>query len=71
MHRKDLRQQLTMRVDEVLQYIWDPIGISGMPEARNEYDPYVFSVLGAVIEGKSKDEISAILTNITTEYMGL
>jgi hypothetical protein len=36
------------RTDEVLHYIWDPIGIAGAPEARYEYHsylPHVFSLL--------------------------
>lgn len=35
-------------VDEVLHYIWDPIGVAGVPEARDEYDIYtgrIFTLL--------------------------
>ena len=40
--------ELLMRVDEVLHYLWDPIGVSDFPEARDEYTSYagvVFSLL--------------------------
>jgi hypothetical protein len=34
-------QELLTRVNEVLHYIWDPIGVRGEPNARDEYDSYV------------------------------
>ena len=34
-------QELYGRVGEVLHYLWDPIGVSGVPQARDEYDSYV------------------------------
>jgi hypothetical protein len=43
-------KELYRRVDEVLHYIWDPIGVCGIPEARDEYNSYlpqVFSMLKA------------------------
>jgi hypothetical protein len=37
--------ELRRRVDEVLYYIWDPIGVSDQPYARGEYEGYVPKVL--------------------------
>ena len=42
------QMELYRRVDEVLHYLWDPIGVAGAPEARDEYYsylPHVFSLL--------------------------
>jgi len=46
MNKKD--KELIIRVDEILHYLWDPIGISNEPSARDEYTSYVpqiFSML--------------------------
>lgn len=58
-------------VDEVLHYIWDPIGVSRLPEARNEYQNYVPQVFKLVREGKTEDAIANYLGMITTERMGM
>ncbi len=34
-------RELKRRVDEVLYYVWDPIGVSDEPFARGEYHSYV------------------------------
>jgi hypothetical protein len=33
--------ELHSRVDEILYYIWDPIGVAAEPSARDEYSRYV------------------------------
>ena len=58
-------------VDEVLHYIWDPIGISGVPEARDEYHPYLPHVYDLVRNGADTTEVANYLSSITTERMGL
>lgn len=64
-------EELYRRIDEVLHYLWDPIGVAGIPGARDEYDayrPHVFSLLKA---GTGADEIADYLTEISTQAMGL
>ena len=42
------QRELYRRVDEVLHYLWDPIGVARVPQARDEYHTYlpqVFSLL--------------------------
>lgn len=69
---KDIYQQaLKLRIDEVLHYVWDPIGISNEPLARNEYSSYTDLVLQAVLEHKTADEIAAILDTICAEHLGI
>ena len=63
--------ELYRRVDEVLHYIWDPIGISDSPYARDEYHSYlprVFSLLKSSAEIKV---ISDFLIEVEHEQMGL
>jgi hypothetical protein len=60
------------RVDEVLHYIWDPIGVSTMsPIPRDEYHTYLPQVFGMVIDGKPEEEIAAYLLDIERDRMGL
>ena len=44
--------ELERRVDEVLFYIWDPLGFKGEPFARTEYRNYVEEVLICLQESK-------------------
>ena len=62
---------LRRRVDEVLHYIWDPIGVRGEPHARDEYDSYVPEVYSLLQSGASAEQIAAHLDKIATERMGL
>ena len=64
-------KELYQRADEVLHYVWDPIGISGTPQARDEYDSYLAQVFGILVESKSKDAISSYLVKVEEERMGL
>ena len=63
--------ELEKRVDEVLFYIWDPIGVNPEPYARAEYRSYVTSVLGYVENNKTANEIANYLCLIESESMGL
>ena len=63
--------ELEKRVDEVLFYVWDPIGVSHEPYARAEYRSYVTSVLGHVEYNKTANEIADLLCSIESESMGL
>ena len=58
-------------IDEVLHYVWDPIGVRGVPQARDEYHAYLPQVFGMLRDGADESKISAYLTSVTTERMGL
>jgi hypothetical protein len=64
-------EELLTRVNEVLHYIWDPIGVRGEPRARDEYDSYVPEVCALVDKGSAVEEIALYLDTIATERMGL
>jgi CubicO group peptidase (beta-lactamase class C family) len=58
-------------VDEVLHYVWDPIGVASVPQARDEYHGYLPHVFGLLLNGVSEESIAAYLSEVTTNRMGL
>jgi hypothetical protein len=63
-------KELLCRIDEVLHYTWDPIGVAGIPQARDEYESYVpqiFRLLKATVDGK---DIADYLHWLSTEHIG-
>lgn len=62
--------ELRRRVDEVLYYIWDPIGVSEEPYARAEYENYIPKVLQLVEENDNIRPISGHLADIISTQMG-
>lgn len=64
-------QALYRAVDEVLHYVWDPIGVSGEPQARDEYHGYLPHVFGLLLNGASEERIAAYLSEVVTARMGL
>ena len=63
--------ELSRRVNEVLHYVWDPIGVAGAPEARDEYDSYAHHVFSMLIRDAPAAEIAQFLVTTQTEAMGL
>lgn len=64
-------QALIRVVGEILHYVWDPIGVAGTPQARDEYDGYVGPVFSLLRSGASESELAAHLARIADERMGL
>ncbi len=63
--------ELSKRVDEVLFYIWDPIGVQPEPCARSEYESYVPEVRRLVEQNDDIGPISAHLAAIVRDRMAL
>jgi hypothetical protein len=64
-------KELLRRIDEILHYLWDPIGVAGVPQARDEYESYVpqvFRLLKATVDGK---DVVEYLHWLSTEHMGM
>ena len=60
------------RVREILMRDWDPIGISGVEDAVDEYDAYVARAYVMLMdEQASAEAIAAYLFEIATANMGL
>ncbi|MBW4461545.1 MAG: hypothetical protein KME47_15100 [Nodosilinea sp. WJT8-NPBG4] len=64
-------EELYRRSDEVLHYLWDPIGVAGMPGARDEYDAYLPQVFSLLKAGARADEIADYFTEVSTQAIGL
>jgi len=64
-------RELYQRTDEVLHYLWDPIHVSGIPQARDEYQSYLPQVFSLVTRCASSAEIADCLTSIERDQMGL
>jgi hypothetical protein len=65
---EDLR--LYRLCDEALFYLWDPIGVSDAPEARDEYESYLPRVF-ALVKASDRVALIAYLNDILGERMGL
>lgn len=64
-------KELLRRIDEILHYLWDPIGVAGVPQARDEYESYVpqvFRLLEATTDGK---DVVQYLDWLSAEHMGM
>jgi hypothetical protein len=65
------QRELLLRVDEVLHYMWDPIGVCDFPDVRDEYSSYAQHVLSMLIRGDGEEAISEYLRNIRVVNMGV
>ena len=63
--------ELYKRCDEVLQYIWDRIGVAGAAGARDEYDSYLPQVFSRVRDNAEPDDIVSYLVMVEETNMGL
>jgi hypothetical protein len=70
-HLNPEEQTLYRAVDEVLHYVWDPIGVSAIPQARDEYHSYLPQVFSLLRSGATESEIAAHLASIASDRMGL
>ncbi len=66
-------EKLFTAVDEILCYVWDPIGVSadGTPETRDEYTMYVPEIVDMLKSSKDVQPVVARLNEIETKQMGL
>ncbi|RQR24545.1 hypothetical protein DIE23_33360 [Burkholderia sp. Bp9143] len=67
----DTELELYKRVDEVLYYVWDPVGVSLNPAARDEYQAYLPKVFAMLQEGADTSSVARYLEAVATERMGL
>jgi hypothetical protein len=67
----DIYARVHHRVDEILHYVWDPIGVSGSAGARDEYDGYAPTVVKMLFDGADVEAIAKYLHSVESESMGL
>jgi hypothetical protein len=58
-------------IREILLNEWDPIGVSRIPEAHDEYDGYVGGVYRLLTTHANRHELFIHLWQIETDHMGL
>lgn len=68
---RDAELELYRRVDEILYYVWDPIGVAPNAVTRAEYQRYLPEVFAMLQEGADASEIATYLDSVVTERMGL
>ena len=59
------------QTDEILHYMWDPIGVAGIAQARDEYQSYLPQVFQLVLKNETKEKIASYLVDIEEKSMGL
>jgi hypothetical protein len=64
-------EELRRRVDEILYYIWDPIGVAAEPGTRDEYERYVAELLLILEKRADAKQIAAYLDDIAKNRMRL
>ena len=64
-------EELRRRVDEILYYIWDPIGVAAEPSTRDEYERYVAGLISLLEKNADSKQIAAYLDDIAKNRMGL
>ena len=58
-------------IHDILLNEWDPIGVSGIEGAEDEYDSYINDVLVLLGNKASEQEFFDLLWSIETDHMGL
>lgn len=56
---------------KVLIEEWDPIGIKNVPDACDEYDAYVISLIDFLKKSDCEKQVFDFLWQIETQHMGL
>lgn len=69
--KPELFTSLLKRVDEILFYLWDPIGVKEEPAARSEYAGYVGVIFSLLISSKDQNTIAKQLMVFEENNMGL
>jgi len=64
-------EELRRRVDEILYYIWDPIGVAAEPSTRDEYERHVAGLISLLETNADSKQIAAYLDDIAKNHMGL
>lgn len=62
---------LYKRIDEILWEDWDPIGVSDIEEARDEYQSYLPGIFALALDRCDVDEIADRLHLIERQAMGM
>lgn len=64
------QQKLYEGIYTVLLNDWDPLGVSRIPEAQDEYNAYLPRIFHMVLEGADAPQIAEYLQYVLNERMG-
>ena len=67
----DEQKLVYKKIDELLWFEWDPIGVNDIEEVRDEYQSYTPQIFSLKINGADKETIAKYLNKIATDNMGL
>ncbi len=68
---KYVSRRIRQELRRLLLYEWDPIGISDIPEANDEYDSYVGNIFVLINNGATDVQVATHLQKIEVDMMGL
>ena len=63
--------ELYNTIDKILYKEWDPIGVAGIKEAREEYYSYLAHIFSLVKQHANAKEIAEYLHWVVNERMGM
>ena len=63
--------ELLQRVDEVLYYHWDPLGVAREPVSRQEYAAFVPEVFAALLDNADEHRVMELLLLLESEFLGV
>jgi hypothetical protein len=68
---KSAHTEIRHHICKILMQQWDPIGVSDVPEAADEYDRYIDRVHDLITQGASEQDIASYLQSVEIEEMGM
>jgi hypothetical protein len=63
--------KLRESIKQILLHKWDPIGITDVTEAQDEYDAYLSQIASSILRRATATELRDQLLAIETDLMGL
>ena len=71
MAEKSAQTEIRRHIRQILMQEWDPVGVSDVPEAADEYDRYIERVHDLITHGASEQDIASYLRSVEIEEMGM
>jgi hypothetical protein len=71
MNRSPVERENGRAIQRVLEEVWDPLYVKDIPEAKGEYNSYIWPILALLKNGASRDDLVAHLLELERGPMGL
>jgi hypothetical protein len=69
--REKRAREIQKAIGEILMQHWDPIGVSDISEAQDEYDSYIGHIYRLLASSRSAEELVSYLSDVEAHTMGL